>query len=166
MDAEDKRLYDLLDPQDDCEQRLQTILDAIEAEIGDIRDIDTIVAECADVEPKLALDVIKALVQAEEILASDLERSLQAIGATDPDLASKFFETAIDNPNYIQEYIATYVPHLFVGDSEALCAHIEKWYESSPWFFEQSVEKILGSYHEARTGVMAWKTTARRSLTH
>lgn len=152
MSAEDERLYWLLDPQEGCKQQLQTTLDAVEAGNREIRDIDMIVAECADVEPELALNVINTLVQAEEILDSNLERSLQAIGAGGPDLAAEFFDTAVDNPHYSQEYIATYVPHLFVGDIEALCTYLEQWYESSPRFFERAVENLLGAYHESRTG--------------
>ncbi|WP_394743165.1 hypothetical protein [Natronococcus roseus] len=152
MNTEDKRLYQLLGSQENCKQQLQTTLDAIKAGNRDIREIDMIVAECADVEPKLALDVIKTLVQAEEILDSDLERSLQAIGETDPDLATEFFEESVDNPNYTQEYIATYLPHLFVNNIEELCTQLKQWYESSPMFFERAVESLLGAYHEARTG--------------
>lgn len=152
MSAEDERLSRLLDPQADCEQQLQTTLDAVEAGNRDIRGIDMVVADCADAAPKLAYSVISTLVQDEKILDSDLERSLQAIGVARPDLAAEFFATAVDDADYSQEYIATYVPHLFVDDIDALCDHLEQWYDSSPRFFEQAVEQLLGAYHEARNG--------------
>lgn len=152
MSGEDTRLFRLLTPGADCQQQLQTTVDAIEAGNRDVREIDSIVADCANEEPELALVVIETLVQEEHILASRIERSLQAIGSVDTDLAHQFFDKAVDSSAYPQAYIADYVAYLFAHDIDALCDSLKEWYWSSPRFFELAVERVLGAYHEGRTG--------------
>lgn len=146
-------LLDVIDVNDDCAQQLRDTKSAVSRGNRELTKINSLVQNCAESEPKKALDVIDELVRNNTVLASQIRQSLRSISKAVPSLARTFFDKVVDNDEHSQAYLSDYVAHLFWHDRNGFKTYLEKWYSSHPRFFELAVEQVIDQYYqERRTG--------------